>query len=98
MVGKCELKMTWYFNRKETCEFVVFAMQVFRLGFGWNVNPLTSPLYTSQWISQVESLKLKESFHQSSRHHTSDVKKKAPVDMRVCVCVSGRLIGSGEDN
>lgn len=32
--------VSWHFNRKETCEFVVvfFAMQVFRLGSDWNVN------------------------------------------------------------
>lgn len=64
-------------------------MQVFRLGFDWNVNPLTSSLCKSQWISQVESLKLKEPFHQSSYHHTRD----PPEDMRVCV--NSGIIGLG---
>lgn len=51
-------------------------MQVFRLGFDWNVNSL------NLWrMSQVLFFKV----HQSSYHHASDATKKAPAVMRVCV-------------
>lgn len=66
----------WCFNRKEMCALVVSAMQVFRLGFGWNVNsPHLSSIY--EWISQVEAEECKESFHQSSHHHVNKAKKVA---------------------
>lgn len=45
--------------------------------------PLTSPLCASQRISSVESLELKESFHQSSHHHRRDAGRRAPVDTRL---------------
>lgn len=35
------------------CGFAVFAMQVFRLGFDWNVNSLC--LCVTEWLNQVES-------------------------------------------